>query len=127
MGSPRVDDLERAERELLDALRRGDLAAAADVLRDDFLITTAGWLAEPAGKRAWLEALSGQMTLDEFDLRLIAARRYGDVAVVLAESSQTGTHNDAPYSMTFRYTDVWVREGTGWRLATRHASGVPSR
>jgi ketosteroid isomerase-like protein len=122
-----VDDLERAERELLDALRRGDLAAAADVLRDDFLITTAGWLAEPAGKRAWLEALSGQMTLDEFDLRLIAARRYGDVAVVLAESSQTGTHNDAPYSMTFRYTDVWVREGTGWRLATRHASGVPSR
>jgi len=122
-----VDDLERAERELLDALRRGDLAAVADVLRDDFLITTAGWLAEPAGKRAWLAALSGQMTLDEFDLRLIAARRYGDVAVVLAESSQTGTHNDAPYSMTFRYTDVWVREGTGWRLATRHASGVPSR
>ena len=122
-----MDDLEQAERELLDALRRGDLAAAADVLRDDFLITTAGWLAEPTGKRAWLEALSGQMTLDEFDLRLIATRRYGDVAVVLAESSQTGTHDDAPYSMTFRYTDVWVRGGTGWRLATRYASGIPSR
>ena len=115
------------DRAASDATMARILAAAADVLRDDFLITTAGWLAEPAGKRAWLEALSGQMTLDEFDLRLIATRRYGDVALVLAESSQTGTHNDAPYSMTFRYTDVWVRGGTGWRLATRHASGVPSR
>ena len=125
--SHRVDDLEHAERNLLAALRRGDFPATAEVLRDDFLITTAGWLAEPAGKRAWLEAVSGQMTLDEFDLRVIATRRYGDVAVVLAESSQTGTHNGAPYSMTFRYTDVWVRDGTGWCLATRHASVVPSR
>ena len=122
-----MDHLEDAERKLLDALHRSDLSAAAEVLRDDFLITTAGWLAEPVGKRAWLEALAGRMTLEEFDVRLIATRRYGDVAVVLAESSQTGTHNGAPYAMTFRYTDVWVREGMGWGLAARHASGVPAR
>ena len=127
ISSPGVDDVERAERGLLDALRRADLSATADFLHDDFLITTAGWLAEPAGKGERRDALNDQMTLDEFDLRLIATRRYGDVMVVLAESSQTGTHHGAPYSMTFRYTDVWVREGTSWRLTTRHASGAPSR
>ncbi len=31
-----------------------------------------------------------------------------------------------PYSMTFRYTDVWVLESDGWRLAIRHASGRPA-
>jgi ketosteroid isomerase-like protein len=65
------------------------------------------------------------MTLESFDLRLIATRRYGDVGVVLAESSQRGTHDGAPYSMPFRYIDVWVLETAGWRLAVRHASGMP--
>ena len=122
----RVEDLEAAERELLDALRLGDMSAAAQLLRDDFLITTAGWLPEPVGKLAWLESLTNRMTLEDFDLRLIATRRYGDIAVVLAESRQQGTHDDAPFAMTFRYTDVWVLEEAGWRLATRHASGIPS-
>jgi ketosteroid isomerase-like protein len=122
-----VDDLEVVERELLEALQRGDMSATADLLRDDFLITTAGWLQEPVGKDAWLEALDGRMTLERFDLRLIGTRRYGDVGVVLAESAQTGTHDDAPFSMTFRYTDVSVFERAGWHLAIRHASGTPAQ
>jgi ketosteroid isomerase-like protein len=122
-----VDDLEVVERGLLEALQRGDTSASADLLRDDFLITTAGWLSGPVGKAAWLEALNEHMTLEDFDLRLIATRRYGDVGVVLAQSVQKGTHDGAPYSMTFRYTDVWVLESGGWRLATRHASGTPAQ
>jgi len=91
-----VHDLEVVEHAFLEALQRGDMSASGDLLRDDFLITTAGWLAEPVGKRAWLEALTGRMTLEHFDIRLIATRRYGDVGVVLAESSQEGTHDRAP-------------------------------
>jgi ketosteroid isomerase-like protein len=120
-----VDDLEAAERGLLDALQRGDTSASAGFLRDDFLITTAGWLPQPVGKQAWLEALAGRMTLERFDLRVLATQRYGDVGVVLAESAQEGTHDGTPYATTFRYTDVWVRQDAGWRLATRHASIVP--
>ena len=122
-----MDDLEVVERRLLDALQHGDVSVSVDLLRDDFLITTAGWLPEPVGKAAWLEALTGHMTLERFDLRLLATRRYGNVGVVLAESSQKGTHDGVPYSMIFRYTDVWVLESAGWRLATRHASGMPAR
>jgi ketosteroid isomerase-like protein len=97
-----VQELEIVERDLLDALRRGDTSRLADLLRDDFLITTAGWLSEPTGKQAWLEALTAHMTLERFDLRLVATRRYGDVGVVLAESSQQGTYDGAPVSMSFR-------------------------
>ena len=39
---------------LLESLSRGDLNAAGRLLREDFLITTAGWIAEPVGKQAWL-------------------------------------------------------------------------
>ena len=102
------------------------VAAIAGLLRDDVAITTAGWLPEPVGKQVWLEALKGRMTLEQFDLRLIATRRYGDVGVAIAESSQTGTHDGRPFSMTFRYTDVWVLESSGWRLGVRHASGAPT-
>lgn len=121
-----MEELEVAERALLEALQRGDMSATADLLQDDFLITTAGWLPEPVGKTTWLESARGRMTLDRFDLHLVAVRRYGDVAVVLATSKQEGTHDGAHYSMTFQYTDVWVRESAGWRLATRHAAGRPA-
>jgi ketosteroid isomerase-like protein len=120
-----VEELERLERELLGSLSRGDLEAAGTLLRDDFLITTAGWIAEPVGKQAWLGSLAERMRLDLFDLRLLATQRFGDVAVVLAESRQEGTHDDKPFSLTFRYTDVWVRDDPDWALATRHASIVP--
>ncbi|HEX4746776.1 MAG TPA: nuclear transport factor 2 family protein [Gaiellaceae bacterium] len=121
-----MDELERVERELLDALRRGELDAAGALLHEDFLITTAGWIAEPVAKQVWLESHEDQMTLDSFDLRVVATRRFGDVAIVLAESAQTGTHRGAPFSLTFRYTDVWVDGPSGWALATRHASIVPA-
>ena len=120
-----MDELERAELELLDALGRGDLRDVSARLHDDFLITTAGWIAEPVGKQEWLESAAERMTLDSFELRVLATQQFGDVAVVLAESPQEGTHDGERYALTFRYTDVWVRAGSGWALATRHASIVP--
>ncbi len=120
-----VDELERSENKLLESLSRGDLDAAGSLLHDDFLITTAGWIAEPVGKKAWLDALTGRMTLDSFDLRVLATQQFGDVAVAIAESAQEGTHDGKPFSLTFRYTDVWVRDDSDWALATRHASIVP--
>ena len=122
-----MDAPERAERELLSALSRGDLEAASALLHDEFLITTAGWIAEPVGKQAWLDSLAERMTLDSFDLRVLAAQQFGDLAVLLVESAQQGTHEGEPFTLMFRYTDVWVRGDFGWALATRHASILPRR
>jgi ketosteroid isomerase-like protein len=121
-----MDELQRAEERLLRALQGADFGAVAALLRDDFLITTAGWIPEPVDKATWLNGLSGRMTLDRFTIRLIASRRFGDTAVALVESDQSGTHDDSAFSMTFRYTDTWVLEGGTWQLAVRHASAAPS-
>jgi ketosteroid isomerase-like protein len=120
-----VDELELVESRLLAALQRADLVGVAELLRDDFLITTAGWLSEPVDKTTWLAGLSDRMTLDRFTLRLVASRRFGEAAVVLVESDQSGTHDGISFSMTFRYTDTWVFEDDRWRLAVRHASTAP--
>jgi hypothetical protein len=65
------------------------------------------------------------MTLDDFDLRLIATevrrRRRGSRGV-----PAEGTHDAAPFAMTFRYTDVWVpfagsREAAGPDRGPSHA------
>jgi ketosteroid isomerase-like protein len=122
-----VNELERAERELLDALSHGNLDEAATLLHDEFLITTAGWIADPVGKQAWLDSLAESMTLESFELRMLATQQFGDVAVVLAESAQEGTHRGERFALTFRYTDVWVHGDSGWTLATRHASIAPRR
>ena len=120
-----MDEIEAAESHLLAALQRGDLTEVAKWLRDDFLITTAGWLPEPVDKTTWLAGLSGRMTLESFSLDVVASRRFGTTAIVLAESAQSGTHDGAAFSMTFRYTDVWVLEEDRWQLAIRHASATP--
>jgi ketosteroid isomerase-like protein len=93
-------------------------------MRDDFSITTAGWIDAPLGADAWLESLAGRYQLDEFDYDEVVVRRYGDVAVVQSRSHQRGTLNDTgePWSGTFRYTDVWVLDAAhGWQIAVRHA------
>lgn len=71
-----------------------------------------------------LESLAGRYQLEAFDYDEIAVQRYGDVAVVQCRSQQSGTLNDTgePWSATFRYTDVWVRDdAAGWQIAVRHA------
>ena len=69
--------------------------------------------------------MAGRTTLQSFNLRLVATQEFGHVAVAIAESAQEGTHDEKPFSLTFRYTDVWVRDDPDWALATRHASIVP--
>ena len=120
-----MEELELAESRLLSALQRADLEAVAEQLRDDFVITTAGWLPEPVDTTTWIAGIADRMTLDSFTLLLLATRRFGDTAVVLVESDQSGAHNGSPFSMTFRYTDTWVLENERWRLAARHASAAP--
>ncbi len=89
-----------------------DHGALTALLADDFLITTAGWIAEPADKPTWLAGL-GEHQLDEFELRLLAVRQHDKVAVVLAESAQKGSRSGEPWEHTFRYTDVWLHESAG--------------
>jgi ketosteroid isomerase-like protein len=113
------------EREVMCAVRDVDAATLDRILSEDFVITTAGWLRQPANKQTWLDALS-QHALADFQLHEVAVRAYGVVAVALVHSTQSGHFRDAPYTHEFRYTDVWrLQGGSAWQLEVRHATLLP--
>lgn len=119
-------DLRALEDEVLRAMRDQDLVALDRLLADDFVITTAGWLREPADKQAWVGALPSH-SLDAFVLHAVDVRPHGPVVVALVHSTQSGTFRDAPYTHEFRYTDVWNRSDAGaWQLSVRHATLLPA-
>ena len=49
------------------ALRDREWKITRRYMRDDFSITTAGWVDAPLGPGAWLESLTGWYEVDEFD------------------------------------------------------------
>ena len=110
------------------ALQDRDWAKARAFMRDDFSITTAGWIDAPLGADAWLASLAGRYRLDFFEYDDIAVRIYGSVAVVQSRCRQRGIFVDTgeAWSATFRYTDVWVRESNVvWQIAVRQAGMRP--
>ena len=121
-------DFEDREVSLLCAVvgRRWD--DLAELLDDDFMITTAGWLDQPATKQQWLHEVSSQHVVHDFTMNSVDVREMGSVVVVLVESTQWATWKNAPFTGTFRYTDVWRRDDQDgvWRLAVRHASLLPA-
>jgi ketosteroid isomerase-like protein len=100
----------------------------ADLLDDDFVITTAGWLDAPATKQAWIADVAGRHLVHHFEIHSVDVHDMGSVAAVLVLSTQSATWKDAPFNGDFRYTDVWRRDDANrWRLAVRHASLLPQR
>jgi hypothetical protein len=119
-------DFRALEDELLCAMRDADLTTVDRLLNDSFVITTAGWLREPADKTTWVDALSVH-ALDAAELHDVTTRHYGDVVVAWVHSTQQGVFRGEPYTHQFRYTDVWVKTEAGWRLDVRHATLLPPR
>jgi len=122
--TPDFDALERSVLQCIVDKRWTDLAA---LLHDDVVITTAGWLNEPAAKQTWIAEVAESHVLHGYDIHSVDVRDMGAVAVVLVLSTQRATWKDAPFEGMFRYTDVWrADDGAGWRLAVRHASLLPT-
>jgi hypothetical protein len=117
-------DTHALELELLMAMRDADLATIDRLLNDSFIITTAGWLREPADKTTWMDAISAHK-LDAAELHEVTTRAYGDVLITWVHSTQQGVFRGEQYTHQFRYTDIWVRTEAGWRLDVRHATLLP--
>lgn len=119
-------DFAELEASILQAIVDQRWDVLADLLDEDFLITTAGWLAAPATRREWIAEVAARHLVHRFEIRSVDVHDMGAVAVVLVLSTQWATWRDAPFQGDFRYTDVWrCRDDDVWRLAVRHASLLP--
>jgi hypothetical protein len=119
-------DFSALESALLQSVVDREWERLAGMLSDDFSITTAGWLNEPAGKAEWLDSLASEHALRSFQLHRVDVRTLFGVAVVHVLSTQSATWRGAPFLGDFRYTDVWAPDGDGrWVLHVRHVSLLP--
>jgi hypothetical protein len=123
---PETPDFSALESAVLQSVVDRDWERLAGMLSDDFTITTAGWLTEPAGKTEWLNSVASQHDLHSFQLHRVDVRNVSGVAVVQVLSTQSATWKGAPFLGDFRYTDVWAPDGDRrWVLHVRHASLLP--
>jgi ketosteroid isomerase-like protein len=58
---------------------------------------------------------SGTLKFASADASDQTVRIYGDVAVVTGIGHRTGTFNGAPFEQRFRFTRIYVRQGSSWR------------
>lgn len=112
--------------EWMDAVARRDSAALDGLIADDFLIS--GWL--PDGRRADkklyvedclrpVEVEQASYSYDQWKVRV-----YDDTAVVNCIFHCHALVAGQEWGGDFLLTDVWVKEGSHWRVVTRHSSPV---
>jgi hypothetical protein len=121
----KATELETLESAVLQSIVDRRWESLMDLLDDDFVITTAGWLEATAGKAQWVQEVEASHELHDFSIESIVERSFDDVRVALVLSRQTATWRGERQEFMFRYTDVWRRSPEDWVLSVRHASLVP--
>jgi ketosteroid isomerase-like protein len=127
-ADPLAAEILELERRWTQALADGEVDRVRSFMTDTFSITTAGWLDTPADRATWLRHATDRFRLDWFAYDDVAIRRYGgDTILAQLRCRQRGTDlsTNGPWAMVFRYTDVWVRDGEGWKIDVRQATGRP--
>jgi ketosteroid isomerase-like protein len=115
--------LTELERNWDAAVRRKDVGFIEKVLADEFVVTYAeGGRSDKARELTVAAEFNQQVdsvTLDEFVVKV-----YGDTAVVWFTQHLVGPMQGRSVSLTFRYTDVWVRRDGRWQCVASHATKV---
>jgi uncharacterized protein DUF4440 len=126
---PIEEEIIRLSTEWIEAVGRRDGNAIDRILAGDFLI--AGWL--PGGKLG-----SRQFYIDDalrpVDMEQVTFsheqwkfRIYEGFVITNCVFKCHGLIAGKEWGGEFLFTDVWIKQGDGWRVVTRHTSQVLSR
>lgn len=127
MSAPAADDIrdvEAAERNLRDAALSGDVERLDALLADDLsFVDQAGRLLSKADdldlhRTGALKLAS--LHFSEYRLRPLGP---GLVLVVL-RADAAGLRGGEAFSAALRFTRLWRREPSGWRVASAHATFI---
>ena len=124
-ASPDEDEIETLEARRYAVLIAGDWDAFESMLADEFFYNQAG--GKSVTKAAYLQTLrSGSTKVRRAEREKPSMRRYGDVMVVTGIAHVDVTLNGEDKTLHSRFLHVWVRQGSGWKLAARQATFMPS-
>jgi len=119
-------EIERVERELLDAFRTGD-AATIEKLEDETytLVSTRGEVTTRADDIA--DAKKGEIRYTEFRNHDTTMRLYGDAAIRIGITSLKGTASGKAFALDVRFTDTYIKRADGWKIAASQATRLEAK
>jgi ketosteroid isomerase-like protein len=113
----------RIEKEMLDALLKGDASASERYLAETYIFTGPdGMVTNKAQNVADLK--SGDLKFQSATLDDAKVNVYGDTAIVTFASDDKGTYKGKDISGKTRWTDVFVKRGGKWQIVSSHGSRV---
>ena len=113
----------RIEKEMLDALLKGDASASERYLAETYIFTGPdGMVTNKAQSVADLK--SGDLKFQAATLDDAKVNVYGDTAIVTFASNDKATYKGKDISGKTRWTDVFVKRGGKWQIVSSHGSRV---
>ena len=114
----------RIERELLDAVLKGNSSANERYLADSYVFTGPDGTVENKAQ-AIADLKSGDLKLQSASLDDAKVQVYNDTAVVTYSSNDKGTYKGKDISGRTRWTDVFVKHNGHWQIVASHGTMLP--
>ena len=114
----------RIERELLNAVLKGDASANERYLADTYVFTGPDGTVENKAQ-AIADLKSGDLKLQAASLDGAKVQVYGDTAIVTYSSNDKGTYKGKDISGTTRWTDVFVNHNGRWQVVASQGTMLP--
>lgn len=107
------------------AIVRKDRAAIAANMHDDFMaIRSDGGASDKPG---FLDGITDpKLEIDPYTVEDFRARVHGDAIITTGTTRMTGRYNGKPFTTHYRYTDVYVRAGDGWKVVQVQTTPIQS-
>ena len=123
MQATAIDEIRELGRRWAEAEQQADIETLSGLLDPAFMaVGPVGFVIDKeqylAGRR------SGDLKQAAFTWEDVGIRVFGDAAVAIGAQIQTATHQGRDASGRFRATQVLVRTGGSWRIASLHLSPI---
>jgi len=124
-GNPE-QTLMKIEQEMLDALLKGDPAAAKKYLADTFVFTAPD--GDTQNKAQFIADLtSGDLKFEASTNSEMKVQSYDNAAVVTYRSKDKGTYKGRDISGEYRWSDFFVNKDGRWQLVAGHGSALAKK
>jgi ketosteroid isomerase-like protein len=124
LAQPAIEEFVHLEGVWNAAHRTGDADALDGLWATDLEVDVPG-MAPMTKAEALAFARTGRMRFERYETSQIKVRTYGDTAVVTGRLQRTRTIGDRQRADDWRFTKVYTREASTWRVVSFHASESP--
>ena len=118
-----VDEIQKVDRERIQAQINADAVALDRIYADDFIgIGPSGTVRTK--KEVLADFTSGSLKFQSITTDDVRIRVYGDAAVETGLSTMKGQDAGRVVPEENRFTRVWVKQGGRWRIVANHYSNL---